>query len=168
MNKLIWLHEEMLRIQHPIFDNLDSNSHIFYIWDAAHIKSASLNSKRLVFIYETLCELPVTIYKGNTRDVINHLCYKHSKNEIFTPAANSVALKRLFNSLRYVTQINIIDDMQLFDYEDSLEYTRFFQFWKSIKNNQYHQGVLNSEPSNSFDRERRNVTKLQIVDCHSR
>ena len=134
MNNLIWLHEDMLRTEHLVFEIAGSNPHSFFVWDEKRFVDAGINFKRLVFIYQTLINLPVTIYRGDTRDVVNKLSYKFGVSEVFTPDANSVSLRRTFDKLQYIVDLNIVEDAKLFRYNDEVEYTRFFQFWRAIEN----------------------------------
>ena len=134
MNNLIWLHEEILRMDHLVFEVAGPNAQVFFVWDEKRFASASINFKRLVFIYETLTKLPVTVYRGETRDVINKLTYKFGVTEVFTPEAKSISLRRTFEKLQFTVDLNIVEDNKLFRYNDDIEYTRFFQFWRAIEN----------------------------------
>ena len=149
MKNLIWLHEEMLRLEHPIFEVANSNAHTFFIWDEKHFINASVNFERLVFIYETLLELPVTIYQGDARDIISKLSYKFGVTEVFTPDAKSIALRRLFEKLKYTVDLNVIEETKLFRYDEEIEYMRFFQFWRAIENRRQ----LLSDPMKNDKRE---------------
>ena len=134
MNNLVWLHEEILRTDHLVFEVAGPNAQAFFVWDEKRFASASINFKRLVFIYETLSKLPVKIYRGETRDVINKLSYKFGITEVFTPGAKSISLQQTFEKLQLIVDLNIIEDTKLFYYNDDVEYTRFFQFWRAIEN----------------------------------
>ena len=69
-DSLIWLHEDALCASHPVFSAAPSVCEAVFVWDDAYLQHAHYSLKRLVFLYETLCELPVTIIRGHTLEEI--------------------------------------------------------------------------------------------------
>ena len=67
---LIWLHEDALRASHPVLENFSREADAVYIWDDAYLQKMNYSFQRLVFIYETLTELSIPVYRGKTADVL--------------------------------------------------------------------------------------------------
>jgi len=68
--QLLYIHDKALGSNHPIFSRINAETKAVFIWDDAYFKQRGYSLKRLVFIYETLCSMPVDIIYGTTSDVI--------------------------------------------------------------------------------------------------
>ena len=64
--KILLLHEKALRYRFD-FDQTSNDFKAIHIWDDAYYRMQRYSFKRLVFIYETLLELPLEIIHGNTQ-----------------------------------------------------------------------------------------------------
>ena len=63
--EIIWVHEKALNSN--LLADIDDNKKALFIWDNSYFQSRSYTLKRLVFIYETLCQLPVEIIQAIPR-----------------------------------------------------------------------------------------------------
>ena len=71
--QLLYIHDKGLGDYHPIFSRMNANSKAVFIWDDAFFKRRCYSLKRLVFIYETLCSMPIEIYYGDTKNIIKEI-----------------------------------------------------------------------------------------------
>ena len=65
---LFWFHDKAL--SHAALTAVSPESRALYIWDDTYFKTRGYSLKRLVFIYETLCEMDIEIIKGDTQKVL--------------------------------------------------------------------------------------------------
>ena len=126
---LILLHEESLRISHPVFSAAGNTTKAIFIWDEAYFCQKDYSFKRLVFIYETLCQLPVDIIQGNTVEVISQL----NPSILYIPEANNPELLDLINSLKTIVTTRIIQDEIFSVIKKPYNFKRFFQYWKKAE-----------------------------------
>ena len=96
---LICLHEDALRITHPIFKFAPTGTKAIYVWDDEYLRRANYSLKRLVFLYETLCDLPVDVVRGATRTVVMAM----TPAMLYVPATNNPSLLSLFAGISPAT-----------------------------------------------------------------
>jgi hypothetical protein len=131
---LIWLHEEALRITHPVFRAAPVDTKAIYIWDDTFLRRANYSLKRLVFIYETLCELPIDIIQGDTMSVI----YELKPSDLCVPAAhNPLLIERISRVASAFKVTHVVDDV--FAYiKGTADTKRFFQYWNKAEKTAFH------------------------------
>ena len=122
---LIWLHEEALRTSHPVFKAAPQGTRAIFIWDDDYLQKLSYSLKRLVFVYETLCSLPVDIIRGDTVSVIKELV----PSQLYIPESHKPHLVQLINSLTVVTTVEIAQDDAFVQIPQTKDFKRFFKYW---------------------------------------
>jgi hypothetical protein len=138
---LIWLHEEALRLSHPVFHSTPNGLRAIYIWDDAYFRQANYSLKRLIFIYETLCELPVDIIHGNTLDVVREL----APSTLYIPATNNPLIIHIMNSLEAIVPVTVVEDEAFVVIKKPGEFRRFFQYWNKAEKSAFlHNGGVNA------------------------
>ena len=140
MANLIILHEDALRLSHPIFRNktksLSDQSNWeqpVFIWDTDYFSEAGYSLKRLVFIYETLSALPVDIYHGKMDDVIVRLIQEKSLTNIFIPATPNPKLCAFIDFTSSQVPTHVIDDEAFVSLDRTPDLGRFFRYWNKAK-----------------------------------
>ena len=131
-NKLIWLHEDALRVDHPLFSQA-INAPACFIWDDAYMAEMGYGFKRRVFIYETLLELPVDIYVGPIAETLKNLAQKYGTSLILTGKTPNPLLKEQMNVLRADTEVTAIADSAFVQIDAKPELKRFFKYWNKAK-----------------------------------
>jgi hypothetical protein len=126
---LIWLHEEALRLSHPVFKAVPNGTKAIYVWDGAYFRQANYSLKRLIFIYETLCELPIDVIRGNTLDVICKL----TESTLYIPASNNPLIAEIINDVKTNVPVQIIEDETFAFIKKPREFRRFFQYWNKAE-----------------------------------
>lgn len=126
---LVWLHEEALRLTHPVFKAAPAGIRTVYVWDDAYFKTAGYTLKRLIFIYETLCELPVDIIHADTRGTIAEL----APSTLYLPATNNPLLVAVIDSFRAIAPLKIVADEPFAVIKKPTEFRRFFQYWNKAE-----------------------------------
>ncbi len=128
MDKLIWLHEDCLRATHNLFAAAPDTPAVF-VWDDAYMSAMHFGLKRRVFIYETLCELQVDIYAGDTARVLESF----GAAEIVTGKTPNPQLKAVMQELRGGGKVSAIADDPFVRMDSPPELRRFFKYWNKAK-----------------------------------
>lgn len=128
-NPIILLHEEALRITHPIFKVVPKGTKAIYIWDDTHFTQANFSLKRLIFIYETLCELPIEIIQGRTLGVIREL----APSTLIVPSTNNPLIASTIKALKTIVSVQIVPDKEFAVIKNPSNFHSFFQYWKKIE-----------------------------------
>ena len=126
---LIWLHEEALRLTHPVFKTAPNGTKAIYVWDDAYFRKLNYSLKRLVFIYETLCELPIDIMRGNTAPIIQEF----APSTLYVPATNNPLIAEIINNVKTTVPVQIVDDEAFSVIKKPNEFRRFFQYWNKAE-----------------------------------
>lgn len=128
---LIWLHEEALRANHPVFRAAPQGTRAVFVWDDRYLQQLDYSLKRLVFIYETLCELPVDIIRGDIIAVFKDL----NPPRMFAPASTKPHLVTLTDQLKSVMHIEMIEDHKFVSIPKTTDLKRFFKYWNLAQEN---------------------------------
>lgn len=126
---LIWIHEEALRLTHPVFNAVPSGTRAVFIWDDDYFKTLNYSLKRLIFIYETLCELPVDILRGNAVSVIKEL----TPSRLYAPSTSKPHITSVIDQLKTITEVEIIPDEVFVQIPETTDFKRFFKYWSSAE-----------------------------------
>jgi len=123
MKKIIWVHEDALRDNHPVTLAAGDNALAVFIWDNEYFRTQGYSLKRLVFIAECLADMNVSLYKGSTRDIL----YELSQDaKIFTASTPNPAFRRIIEAL----DIDVVADRPLARLDKNADMGRFFRYWK--------------------------------------
>jgi hypothetical protein len=141
-NGLIWLHEDALNAFHPVFKAAPACANSVYIWDDDYLKHMNYSFKRLVFIYETLCELPVTIIQGNT---LEFLC-NNAETTMYIPVTPNPYINMIIQKLTAYKKIVMVESDPLVLVDTKKEFRRFFQYWKKAQSTAFvYNGGMNAK-----------------------
>lgn len=128
---LIWIHEDALRLDHPVFERAGEDARVVFIWDEVDLKRRGHSFNKLVFIYECLQDMGVTIEKGETALVLRELLKTH--NSLFMAKTFNPGLRSLIAPLEDKIEIIEVQPERLGDVEITPEMARFFRFWNKAK-----------------------------------
>lgn len=130
MSALIWLHEDALRTDHPVFARAGKGAEAVFIWDDTYFKSEGYSLKRLVFIYELLADLDVTCIKGETAAVLKD--YVNGR-PVFVPSTPNPYFNAIITELEQSHDVTTVPDVSLVIVPDDVDLRRFFRFWNKAK-----------------------------------
>jgi hypothetical protein len=134
---LIWLNEEALRVTHPIFKAAPERTKAIYVWDDGYFRQANYSLKRLIFIYETLCELPIDIIRGSNAAIVQ----RFAPSTLYVPATNNPLIVNIIASLEATVPVKVVEDEAFVVIKKPTDFIRFFQYWnKSEKKAFLHNG----------------------------
>lgn len=147
MTHLIWLHEDALSATHPVFNEAGEADAVF-IWDDAYFQKWGHSMKRLMFLYETLCELPVTLYRGDTIETLNALMTEKNADTLYVPHSINPDFQQVMAALKTDHSVKIVKDAPFAIPKKELGGPkRFFQYWKKVQKSamQKHAGLNPSQ-----------------------
>jgi hypothetical protein len=125
---IIWLHEDALRADHPVFAEAGPETSAWFVWDEAYLREMDYGFKRLLFIYETLLELPVTIVRGSFLDFLPSLAARHG-HRIWVPETPNPRLIGALTQLSTDHEVNVIADAPFVRLPREPDLKRFFRYW---------------------------------------
>ena len=102
-DKLLLVHDKALRSGLDVYEASESFKAV-HIWDDEYYRTQRYSLKRLVFIYETLLELPLEIIHGNTLDILS----KENLDHIVIPYCGDQALKNLFSKIEKIKTVHYL------------------------------------------------------------
>jgi hypothetical protein len=126
---LILLHEDALSAAHPVFAAAPQGSRALFIWDDAYWQAGGYSLKRLIFIYETLCELPVDILHGDTPAVLAQL----APPALYVPTPRSPAAVQLVAEIEKRHTLHRISEAPFATIKKTADFRRFFQYWSKAE-----------------------------------
>ena len=128
---LILLNEDNLSSNHPVFQIAEEDGYFktVFIFDEDYLNQTQYSFKRIVFIYECLKQIDCEIYKGATKEVIDHLAPK----KIFIPNTINPFFNKTYSKLSKAYQIEIINQTKLIELENQPDLKRFFRYWNKAK-----------------------------------
>ena len=132
---LVWLHEEALRADHPIFAAVPGAKALF-CWDVNYMAEADIGLRRQIFIYESLIDLDVTIIRGAAsqllplvarRDQATHLCVPDTPNPLIQEELSKV--KAALTGI----VVELVSDRPFVHLAATPDLGRFFRYWNKAR-----------------------------------
>jgi len=127
-------------------DNLNPNARVFadytdapaiFIFDEALLAQWNISFKRIVFMYECLLEMDVTIRKGDIVDEIEKFAFEHGAEEIVTMSSPSPRFRKitddLYGKLDQQVKIHIVNEIPIVDTDYAFDLKRFSRYWRKAK-----------------------------------
>jgi deoxyribodipyrimidine photolyase len=133
MADLIWMHEDMLRADHPVFAATQGAAQAVFLWDDAYLDAMHYGLKRRMFIYETLCALPVEIYRGDSATGLLHLAEAAGSETIYSGATPNPALQAIAAKLEEKISVQWVADDAFVHLSAAPDLQRFFRYWNKAR-----------------------------------
>lgn len=127
---VVWIHEDMMSLDHPVIQMAGDRAEIVFIWDTDRHDGKAYSLKRRVFIYECALDLGVKIIPGNPYNVLRELA---GEQPIFTAWSPDPDYREIISDLRDTHDITVIEAPGLVSVPDDVDTARFFRFWNRAK-----------------------------------
>jgi hypothetical protein len=132
MTHIIWIHGDSLRTTNPTLVAYPDAPAIF-VWDDELLTRYSISFKRIVFMYEALLELPVTIYRGNVVDQVSAFAQLHDADTIVTSGTPAPRFATICQQLRRTYTVEILAEPAFVEIPTNTDIKRFSRYWQVAK-----------------------------------
>lgn len=123
-NRIFWIHHLGLRTAPPS-ESSSGDAYIF-VWDNQLFERLGYTLKRLVFIYETLCEMPVHIAHGNTVEILAAL----PGDDIATWHSDAPDIQDIIGQLEAKNKkVHRLHETPFCSVDPQEEFRRFSKYW---------------------------------------
>ena len=89
--------------------------------------------QRLVFIYETLCEMGVEILRGPTVDSIAERARLAEASVVHVPTSLNPTLQAKINALRAHVRVEEVSETPFVHFDQPPKLRRFYGYWKKAR-----------------------------------
>lgn len=132
MPPILWIHGDCLRPTNPaLLAHPDAPA--IFVWDDALLQQYHISLKRIVFMYEALLELPVTIYRGDVVAQITQFAQLHQADTIVTTATPAPRFKAICSQLRRDYTVQVLSEPVFVDIPANTDTKRFSRYWQVAK-----------------------------------
>ena len=132
----IWIHEDMLDPNHPIYQYPHHQVAGIFDTEAMHKKAYSL--KRCVFIYECFCACPLNLYRGASFDVLSNLISENHYTTILTAPSPNPEIIKTISQLRNNITVNLVAEKPFAGNPNAKLTPRFMKYWWQIRQKVIH------------------------------
>ena len=129
-SRLFWIHEDALSLTHPALSSRTEDDAVCFVWDDQHLQEMGYGFQRLVFIYETLCEMGIEVYRGNTADVLVEQARIIGADEVVVPSTVNPALLTTIKSIDPSLKVTVVESLPFVKSDGEPNLRRFFSYWK--------------------------------------
>ena len=140
MADLVWLHEEALRLTHPMFAAAGNDASCVFVWDSERLAASHVGMKRQLFIYETLAEMAssrdLEIQQGRAETVLPPAAEAAGADRNLVAATPDPAIRGAIAELRRTLpdiEVIVIEDTPFATLTSQPDLGRFFRYWNKAK-----------------------------------
>ena len=135
MAGLVWLHEEALRADHPVFAAIPGTKALF-CWDIDYMAAADIGLRRQIFIYECLLDLNVTIIRGAASQVLPLLAQRDQATRLCVPDTQNPLIRQELSKVRAALAsitVELVPDRPFVQLAAAPDLGRFFRYWNKAR-----------------------------------
>ncbi len=125
---VLWIHEDCLNPQAPIFRQHPGAPAIF-VFDEAYLRREQVSLKRILFLYESLLELPVEIRRGDIVEQVGAFARQHGGAPIVAMATPDPRLRRYAADLA----AQLIEPPPFVRLQGRVDLRRFSRYWQKAE-----------------------------------
>ena len=130
---IVWIHGDNLNPHNPALAHHPGAAALF-VWDEALLARRQVSLKRIVFIYECLLALPVTIRRGDVATELAAFAMEQGATRIATAGSPSPGFENIAQTLRAAgLQVIIYDEAPFVDLPPDTDLRRFSRYWRVAK-----------------------------------
>jgi deoxyribodipyrimidine photo-lyase len=129
---VIWLHGDNLNPSSPALRAAPGQLAL-WVWDDALLTEWQISLKRLVFLYESLVELPVTVRRGKVTEEVARFAIEQGARLIITNDSPSPRFERIVQQLSQRLPVAIVPAEPFAPYDGLLDLRRGMRYWRQIE-----------------------------------
>jgi hypothetical protein len=134
---IVWVHMDALSPTNPaLAANPDAPA--LFVFDDVYLAERKFSLKRVMFIYECLLEMPVTIRRGDVAAEVLAFAQEHGASRIVTIESVDPRLKAIFEAIRKGLpagnrlEFAPVEPFAAID-NSRLDLKRFTRYWGAVK-----------------------------------
>ena len=132
MRSVVWVHEDMLRTNHPIFLKYPAAPAV-WIWDDADLRRSPFSMKRIILRHKAMEEMPVSILRGDTLTELLRFAAENGADRIVTADSANPRVRFLLDRLTGSIQVDRMRESEGDEYSGLLDVRNFSRYWRSIR-----------------------------------
>ncbi|MGB1253600.1 MAG: hypothetical protein ACPG8W_23520 [Candidatus Promineifilaceae bacterium] len=132
-NVVVWVHGDCLSPTNPALQAYPDAPAIF-VWDEALLASSGIAFKRVLFMYESLLEMPVIIRRGNVAEELLRFAQEHDASTIVTTETPAPRFHRIARQVnRQIDTLRIYRVLPFIATQTHFDLKRFSRYWRTAK-----------------------------------
>ncbi|MBC8161395.1 MAG: hypothetical protein H7Z42_09265 [Roseiflexaceae bacterium] len=131
-NTIVWVHGDCLDPHGPALA-AHPGAPAIWVWDDALLAEWRLSLKRIVFIYESLLELPVVIRRGDVATQLRRFADEQGATTIATAQSPSPRFAALSRELRHTHTVEVLPVAPFLAYQGTIDLKRFSRYWATAE-----------------------------------
>ena len=132
MRSVVWVHEDMLRANHPIFLKYPAAPAV-WVWDDADLRRSPFSMKRIIMRHKALEEMPVSVQRGDTVGELLRFAAENGADRIVTADSVNPRVRFLLDRLTGLIQVDRMRESASDEYAGMLDVRNFSRYWRSIR-----------------------------------
>ena len=126
---VIWVLEDALGLDHPVFAQADEDARAVFVFDAAAYERRGYSLKRLVFIMECVEAAGFEVIEGDRAEVLRGL----GAERLYMARTPDPELKEIATKLRQDMEVHVVKAEPFVRLDKTPDVKRFFRYWKTAK-----------------------------------
>ena len=129
---VIWIHGDCLD-PHSAALRAQPDRPAIWVWDEQLLAKQHLSLKRIVFLYESLLELPVTICRGDVAQEVLRFARQHDANHVVTIGSVSPGFQQIRGQIAAEMPVVTYNKEPFVVIQDKVDLRRFSRYWQQVK-----------------------------------
>jgi hypothetical protein len=131
---VVWVHGDCLSPYGPALQAYPDAPALF-VWDDDLLAEWAISLKRVVFIYESLLELPVAIRRGNVAGEVLRFVAETGAKRVVTAESPSPRFQQITAKIRHFVPVEILPVAPFVDHPhpERLDLRRASRYWRQVE-----------------------------------
>ncbi len=128
---IVWVHGDCLSPKNPALQTYP-NAPAIWVWDEKLLEEWQISLKRIVFIYECLLELPVTIRRGDVAAEVVAFAKEHGADGVATVDSPSPRFETICDDIEAASslELEVRSPKPFVNYNGYIDLKRFSRYWR--------------------------------------
>ena len=128
---IVWVHGDCLSPKNPALQTYPDAPAI-WVWDEKLLEEWQISLKRIVFIYECLLELPVTIRRGDVAAEVVAFAKEHGADGVATVDSPSPRFETICDDIEAASllEVEVLSPEPFVKYDGYIDLKRFSRYWR--------------------------------------
>ncbi|NEQ22970.1 MAG: deoxyribodipyrimidine photo-lyase [Microcoleus sp. SIO2G3] len=128
---ILWVHGDCLSPKNPVLQTYPDAPAI-WVWDEKLLEEWQISLKRIVFIYECLLELPVTIRRGDVAAEVVAFAKEHGADGVATVDSPSPRFETICDDIEAASaiEVEVCSPEPFVKYDGYIDLKRFSRYWR--------------------------------------